>query len=199
LTSAAPAALTGPNLARTSKTRQFRPLARHDRSQSNRDASGGAPIASRSSARHLTKRWALGTQGALRGARCSRTAGNDSSIRSSRGSEQTVARRSGFMWAVVGGVVLVVAAALTLAPRHEASSESVATTSLGFSELPDGRGGTNVEAVVYTEEMGFDKERSLTRSRPLSIRCSARTAPGATARKGRTQVPRRLQFTRASI
>ena len=32
---------------------------------------------------------------------------------------------------------------------------------LGFSELPDGRGGTNVEAVAYTPEMGFDKTRSL--------------------------------------
>ena len=34
-------------------------------------------------------------------------------------------------------------------------------TSLGFSELPDGRGGTNVESIVYTEAMGFDKKRSL--------------------------------------
>jgi hypothetical protein len=32
---------------------------------------------------------------------------------------------------------------------------------LGFSELPDGRGGTNIESIAYTEEMGFDKERSL--------------------------------------
>ena len=32
---------------------------------------------------------------------------------------------------------------------------------LGYSELPNGRGGTNVEAVAYTEEMGFDKARSL--------------------------------------
>jgi hypothetical protein len=32
---------------------------------------------------------------------------------------------------------------------------------LGYSELPDGRGGTNVEAVAYTPEMGFDKKRSL--------------------------------------
>jgi hypothetical protein len=32
---------------------------------------------------------------------------------------------------------------------------------LGFSELPDGRGGTNVEAVTYTPETGFDKARSL--------------------------------------
>ena len=32
---------------------------------------------------------------------------------------------------------------------------------LGYSELPDGRGGTNLEAVTYTPEMGFDKKRSL--------------------------------------
>ena len=31
----------------------------------------------------------------------------------------------------------------------------------GYSQLPDGRGGTNVEATVYTKEMGFDKARSL--------------------------------------
>ena len=36
-----------------------------------------------------------------------------------------------------------------------------ATTKLGYSEIPDGRGGTNVEATAYTPEMGFDKERSL--------------------------------------
>jgi hypothetical protein len=32
---------------------------------------------------------------------------------------------------------------------------------LGYAELANGRGGTNVEAIVYTKEMGFDKERSL--------------------------------------
>jgi hypothetical protein len=30
-----------------------------------------------------------------------------------------------------------------------------------FSELSNGRGGANVEAIVYTPEMGFDKARSL--------------------------------------
>jgi len=34
-------------------------------------------------------------------------------------------------------------------------------TKLGYSEIPNGRGGTNVEAVTYTEDMGFDKARSL--------------------------------------
>ena len=42
-----------------------------------------------------------------------------------------------------------------------AGPEVVVNTIFGYSELPDGRGGTNVEAVVYTPEMGFDKERSL--------------------------------------
>jgi hypothetical protein len=32
---------------------------------------------------------------------------------------------------------------------------------LGYSVLPNGRGGTNVEGVAYTPEMGFDKKRSL--------------------------------------
>ena len=32
---------------------------------------------------------------------------------------------------------------------------------VGFAVLPDGRGGTNVESVVYTDVMGFDKQRSL--------------------------------------
>jgi len=47
-------------------------------------------------------------------------------------------------------VVLLAAAALT-----------AATTKLPYSEIPDGRGGTNVEAAVYTQEMGFNKARSL--------------------------------------
>lgn len=34
-------------------------------------------------------------------------------------------------------------------------------TKLGYSELPNGRGGSNAEAVNYTEEMGFNKARSL--------------------------------------
>ncbi len=34
-------------------------------------------------------------------------------------------------------------------------------TKLGYSEISNGRGGTNVEAVTYTEDMGFDNARSL--------------------------------------
>jgi len=30
--------------------------------------------------------------------------------------------------------------------------------SAGYSELSSGRGGTNVEGVTYTAEMGFDKK-----------------------------------------
>ena len=48
------------------------------------------------------------------------------------------------------GFVLLAAALLSSAPGK-----------VGFSELPDGRGGINVEAAVYTPEMGFDKARSL--------------------------------------
>ena len=36
-----------------------------------------------------------------------------------------------------------------------------ARTKLGYSELSNGRGGVNVEGVAYTDEMGFDKQRSL--------------------------------------
>ena len=51
---------------------------------------------------------------------------------------------------IAGGIVLLAAAALTSAPRN-----------LGYSELPNGRGGTNVEAFTITPEMHFDKARSL--------------------------------------
>jgi hypothetical protein len=53
------------------------------------------------------------------------------------------------------GFVLLVAAALT------AAALTAAVTKFGYTEIPDGRGGTNVEATVYTQEMGFDKARSL--------------------------------------
>jgi len=53
-------------------------------------------------------------------------------------------------FAIVCGLVLVAVVYTTAASRN-----------LGFSELPNGRGGINVEAVAYTPEMGFDKKRSL--------------------------------------
>ena len=40
-------------------------------------------------------------------------------------------------------------------------STTASLSNPGFSELPNGRGGANVEAVAYTDEMGFDKARSL--------------------------------------
>jgi mono/diheme cytochrome c family protein len=44
----------------------------------------------------------------------------------------------------------------------EQSAEAIPVANgLGYAELPDGRGGINVEAVVYPEAMGFDKSRSL--------------------------------------
>jgi len=51
---------------------------------------------------------------------------------------------------IASGLVLWAAAALTSAPPK-----------LGYAEIPDGRGGTNVEATLLTKEMGFDKARSL--------------------------------------
>jgi len=40
-------------------------------------------------------------------------------------------------------------------------SDGVLASELGLSELPDGRGGLNVEQVSYPASMGFDKQRSL--------------------------------------
>lgn len=51
---------------------------------------------------------------------------------------------------ILSGLILWAAVALTSA-----------TTKPGFSEISDGRGGTNVEATLLTKEMGFDKARSL--------------------------------------
>ena len=42
----------------------------------------------------------------------------------------------------------------------EPGPTGLSSSGLGFSELPDGRGGFNVEQAVYTETMGFDKARS---------------------------------------
>ncbi len=62
-------------------------------------------------------------------------------------------RRTTTTFAVLFG--LIVAATSLLAVRV-----SVDTTR-GYSAIPDGRGGINVEGAVYTNDMGFDKERSL--------------------------------------
>jgi hypothetical protein len=58
------------------------------------------------------------------------------------------------------GLLLLAVAALTMTPATGAAAGAAVATGPLFSELPDGRGGTNVEAVVYTEAMGFDKARS---------------------------------------
>jgi hypothetical protein len=58
-----------------------------------------------------------------------------------------VTTRPAFKYVLLSGLLLQAAAARTPAPV--------------LSELPNGRGGTNVESIVYTDEMGFNKERSL--------------------------------------
>lgn len=76
-------------------------------------------------------------------------------------------KRATFTFAVLCGLALLVVAALMPAPgggtTHvpAALSQPVLAADVGFSVLPDGRGGTNVESVLYTEAMGFDKMRSL--------------------------------------
>lgn len=75
-------------------------------------------------------------------------------------------KRTALKLGILCGFVLQAATALTTAPVPEAASpmvlgEAGPNKNIGFSELPDGRGGTNVEAIIYTEQMGFDKKRSL--------------------------------------
>jgi hypothetical protein len=75
-----------------------------------------------------------------------------------------------FTFAVLCGLVLLAGAALIPAPGPQtvsvpaALSQPVLAADVGFAVLPDGRGGTNVESVVYTEAMGFDKKRSSPRT-----------------------------------
>jgi hypothetical protein len=78
-----------------------------------------------------------------------------------------VTKATTFTIAVLWGLVLFAMAALTRAPGPGATSmpaamsQPVLAAEVGFSVLPDGRGGTNVESVVYPKGMGFDKKRSL--------------------------------------
>ena len=65
-----------------------------------------------------------------------------------------------------GLLLFAVAAAFTMrgpvaTTVPAALSQPVQAADVGFSVLPDGRGGTNVESIVYTKAMGFDKTRSL--------------------------------------
>ena len=68
---------------------------------------------------------------------------------------------------MLGGLALLAVAALIPTHRPGATSVPAALTQplqaadVGYAVLPDGRGGTNVESVVYTDAMGFDKKRSL--------------------------------------
>src|SRR5580692_7346369 len=80
---------------------------------------------------------------------CSGQPNCDSSIAAKK--ERRVLRRSNLIKAGVPCGLVLLAVVYATAGR----------TKLGYSEIPNGRGGTNVEAVTYTEEMGFDKARSL--------------------------------------
>jgi hypothetical protein len=80
-----------------------------------------------------------------------------------------VTKRTTLQLAIVCAFVLQAVTALTTAPAlvPESASPTVLrenepdNKNLGFSELPDGRGGLNVESIVYTDDMRFDKKRSL--------------------------------------
>jgi hypothetical protein len=67
---------------------------------------------------------------------------------------------------------------------------------LGYSELSNGRGGTNVEAFVVPD--GFDKTRSLAAFKDTLYPLFAPTAPGAIARRINSAVELRLRCTRTS-
>src|SRR5215831_1980497 len=60
-----------------------------------------------------------------------------------------------FKLLILCAFVFPAAAVLTTAREAEPNKD------LGYSVLPNGLGGTNVEGAVYTKEMGFDKARSL--------------------------------------
>jgi len=72
---------------------------------------------------------------------------------------------------------------------------TAAVRSLGFSELSNGRGATNVEAVTYTPEMGSTKSGRWRPFRRQFIRCFVPIAQGAIALKTAPLVALRLRFT----
>jgi len=89
----------------------------------------------------------------------------------------------------VSGLILLAVVGTSAAPPP-------ATSKLGYSELSNGRGGTNVELFVLPD--GFDKARSLAAFKTLFIPSCAPTARGATARKINWEVELRLRCTRMS-
>jgi hypothetical protein len=66
-----------------------------------------------------------------------------------------VSRRTTSTFAVLVGLILAATSLVAL------TGTVTVDTTRGYSTIPDGRGGINIEATVYTKEMGFDKERSL--------------------------------------
>jgi len=103
-----------------------------------------------------------------------------------------VTKTSAVSAALFLSLVLVVATALTIAPGHDASSATSTATNPAFAELSDGRGGVNVEAIVYSEKMGFNKRRSLAARRlpieavQLRPRARANNRPRYSGRGSRT-------------
>ena len=69
-----------------------------------------------------------------------------------------------FTFAVRCGLVLFAGAALTAGLRPAGShapvalSGAVQAADVGFSVLPDGRGGTNVESILYTKVLDAMKD-----------------------------------------
>ena len=93
---------------------------------------------------------------------------------------------------VVGGVVGALAATPTT------TSSTANSKKLGYSELSNGRGGTNVEAFVVPD--GFDKARSLAAFKDTLYPVLRANCSGCqlSARKTNWEVERRLRCTRMS-
>lgn len=72
---------------------------------------------------------------------------------------------------------------------------SVGGKNPGFSELPNGRGGTNVEAITYTQPMGFDKARSLKAFKETLYPVLRANCSGCHSTENRTRMALRHPFT----
>jgi hypothetical protein len=77
------------------------------------------------------------------------------------------------------------------------NSVKAALRNLGYSELPNGRGGTNVEALVFRSVS--TKRGPWRLSKRLFIPYFGRTVPVAIARKTRPEVERRIRCTPMSM
>jgi hypothetical protein len=81
-------------------------------------------------------------------------------LQSAAKQELTVTTRTALKYVVSCGFVLLGVAATAPVPGATRSTaptnETEPDVNPAFPELPDGRGGTSLEPILYTDEMGFD-------------------------------------------